>query len=722
MSFNSNKLNIILMYSEYDKSKIKDEDISFLRDNFSQILENESEGKLSTVIELINDKEFIKEQIAHSQIDIYQKVNYIQNSNYMLQLDEREYFQYLSDCILDTTNGIETIDRYYLMKELNQLGVGKEKIDLNDENSLTKFESLVDKVLSQTTIPKNINSPRIKELKNEIVARTNQPYLILKYLGNGKTIEECSREEYFQLVEELIQNKNENQLKSISLESLIKSAKNFKIESNEWNDSQDYTDLVFKVITENEDMLVARESLILSTQDMEFIAASLYGLYPKISLEEEEKLNLIVATNNPQLIDDALDKDSPMFSASGKAKLIKQLIEREMGEEVIDSSDIDLWKKYLENPNYDYNDSEKIGILQGTNNEELIKNAIESGMIKSSTQVSRLVASLSDLKYIEAYLNTNKASLDINELDLLYDKLDNEEAKRFKENIKVIRDVTELSSEELESMSDEVMVRIANEDTSMHTRQLLKKEEYIAIRKQLDFILEGIDGAEKGNSESELQTFLQVYQRLAEYIEYDEYACSKLGKDDEILQYSCRSLKGGILEGKSVCAGYAEILRNSLALKGVECKYVRGSSEIGSSGHAWNQVKMGDNWFNVDLTWDRNKIVEKGEVSSEVLKTDSEFHDHDVYGKNRTESEEKCEVSIEEASVKLGTYREEQSHSKDDANDIPTKEKKNLMDSIKNIASRFSINLSEIYQTAQKYKEAFISKNRNRNNDSKEEK
>ena len=74
--------------------------------------------------------------------------------------------------------------------------------------------------------------------------------------------------------------------------------------------------------------------------------------------------------------------------------------------------------------------------------------------------------------------------------------------------------------------------------------------------------------------------------------------------------------------------------------------------QIQRNGHAWNQVKIGEEWFNADLTWDRDEIaerVERGErIGPEVLKNDEQFKTHERYSKSRTNSEEKCNVNIDE--------------------------------------------------------------------------
>ncbi len=50
------------------------------------------------------------------------------------------------------------------------------------------------------------------------------------------------------------------------------------------------------------------------------------------------------------------------------------------------------------------------------------------------------------------------------------------------------------------------------------------------------------------------------------------------------------------------CDGYAEAFFIIMSCLGVKCDIVVGSTEEGL--HAWNQIELGGEWYNVDLTWD----------------------------------------------------------------------------------------------------------------------
>lgn len=53
--------------------------------------------------------------------------------------------------------------------------------------------------------------------------------------------------------------------------------------------------------------------------------------------------------------------------------------------------------------------------------------------------------------------------------------------------------------------------------------------------------------------------------------------------------------------GSAVCEGYAKAFQLLLNAAGIDNAYIVGKAN--GDGHAWNQVKLGDNWYNVDITW-----------------------------------------------------------------------------------------------------------------------
>lgn len=192
------------------------------------------------------------------------------------------------------------------------------------------------------------------------------------------------------------------------------------------------------------------------------------------------------------------------------------------------------------------------------------------------------------------------------------------------QNVRVkIKDVSELSSVALRNLSARmnssgmnisgVQIFDENFDNWMNQHDPYSISEYVYIRDTLDRVVKGINP-----SEPDIDKFATIYTRLADSIVYD-YDAIKHDDLPSTLYYAqkrneCRNLKEGIIEGKTVCAGYSDILRNALSLVGINSRLVTGLAHAHDPGsaHAWNQVEIKDShgnskWYYTDLTWDAKK-------------------------------------------------------------------------------------------------------------------
>ena len=69
---------------------------------------------------------------------------------------------------------------------------------------------------------------------------------------------------------------------------------------------------------------------------------------------------------------------------------------------------------------------------------------------------------------------------------------------------------------------------------------------------------------------------------------------------------------GSLMEGKSVCEGYAEAFKGLCDANGIPCVIVIGNAvkKTSTEGHMWNAVKMDDGkWYAVDVTWDDGESI-----------------------------------------------------------------------------------------------------------------
>ena len=56
------------------------------------------------------------------------------------------------------------------------------------------------------------------------------------------------------------------------------------------------------------------------------------------------------------------------------------------------------------------------------------------------------------------------------------------------------------------------------------------------------------------------------------------------------------------MQNKAVCNGYAEAMALLMTCVGIENQIVTGTAD--NELHAWNQVCLDGNWYQVDATWD----------------------------------------------------------------------------------------------------------------------
>ena len=119
-------------------------------------------------------------------------------------------------------------------------------------------------------------------------------------------------------------------------------------------------------------------------------------------------------------------------------------------------------------------------------------------------------------------------------------------------------------------------------------------------------MIEAMKTAKKTYSLSEAETAYMVYKWESQNIVYD---CYNFNHDRNKIDYS---EDGTYNAGKGVCDGYAKIFLAMCTSLGLEAARVVGYSKSGDfypgympsrADHAWNAVKIGGNYYVLDVTW-----------------------------------------------------------------------------------------------------------------------
>lgn len=95
--------------------------------------------------------------------------------------------------------------------------------------------------------------------------------------------------------------------------------------------------------------------------------------------------------------------------------------------------------------------------------------------------------------------------------------------------------------------------------------------------------------AEAGNLGSDYEKEVYVHDALLSMIEYDLRAPLS------------QSAYSALVNGRTVCAGYARAFQYIMQQLSIPCYYCTGYA---GENHAWNIVRLEDGFYNVDTTWD----------------------------------------------------------------------------------------------------------------------
>ncbi len=107
-------------------------------------------------------------------------------------------------------------------------------------------------------------------------------------------------------------------------------------------------------------------------------------------------------------------------------------------------------------------------------------------------------------------------------------------------------------------------------------------------------------------NDNTLDTILKVYGAVASLLTYDNVRTDNKQITSELFHYPHDEIYKAFKENKSLCYGFAYILRFALLQHGIDCFCVYGSCSDRDEAHMWNIFRYNGNFYTCDSAWDRS--------------------------------------------------------------------------------------------------------------------
>lgn len=124
---------------------------------------------------------------------------------------------------------------------------------------------------------------------------------------------------------------------------------------------------------------------------------------------------------------------------------------------------------------------------------------------------------------------------------------------------------------------------------------------------------------------AEAMTTLQLngLSEAKKIIKIHDYICNHVDYAYNSTEEQIYTAYGALCTGKAVCQGYAVLFYRLCKEAGLSVRIISGTGNGGP--HAWNIVRIGSKYYNVDCTWDGQDAAT---YSNFLLKSEADFTDH----------------------------------------------------------------------------------------------
>ena len=97
----------------------------------------------------------------------------------------------------------------------------------------------------------------------------------------------------------------------------------------------------------------------------------------------------------------------------------------------------------------------------------------------------------------------------------------------------------------------------------------------------------------------------KIYEWICINVTYDNATLNKMTSSTPFEKYRAFFAEGALIDRYAVCDGMAKAYVIMCGIEGIPCIQIDGFPTGSRKGHAWNQVKLGSNWYDVDPTNNR---------------------------------------------------------------------------------------------------------------------
>lgn len=135
---------------------------------------------------------------------------------------------------------------------------------------------------------------------------------------------------------------------------------------------------------------------------------------------------------------------------------------------------------------------------------------------------------------------------------------------------------------------------VKNNSTTVEFEYSIEPSEILSAKEIFENKIDNILNDLPSGSDFEKEEYINNY--IIENCKYDDAAAQT-----ENIEGNENDAYGALVDGSAVCEGYARAFQLLCNKADIDCVMVSGT--VDNTNHAWNCVKIGGEWYQIDVTW-----------------------------------------------------------------------------------------------------------------------